>query len=90
MCLLSNCVFPALASFLFCGSRDVLTAVQHTLMPIANMKAFVSVVVSVESSYPDNCSNDNLVELYQSKLLLSMQNFYCGLKNVFLFVGKHA
>lgn len=89
--LFSNCPFPALALFLFCcGSGDVLTAVQHTLMTVANMKAFVSVVVSVESNYPDNGSNDGLVELYQSRLLLSMQNFYSGLKNMFLFFGKHA
>lgn len=79
--LFSNCRFPALASLLCCcGSGDVLTAVHHTLMTGANMKAFVSVVVSVENNYPDNGSNDSLVEFYQSRLLLSMQNFYCGLK----------
>lgn len=89
--LFSNCRFPALASFLFCcGSGAVLTALQHTLMTGVNMKAFVSVVVSVENNYPDNGSNDSLVELYQSRLLFSMQNFYCGLKNMVLFFSKHA
>lgn len=57
------------------GIGDVLTAVQHTLMTEANMKAFTSLVASAESDYPDNCSSDNLVELYQSTLLLSMQKF---------------
>lgn len=86
-CLFSNyLVFSTgIISVSASGSGDVLTAVQHTLMTAVNMKAFVSLVASVESGYPDNCSSDNLEELYQPRLLLSMQKFFIvALKYVFV------